>query len=484
MADKQVYSSGQNGALWILPNGPNTKPSYLPCYDLEDIAQSKGSITLIQCINERGEYETLGATRAAPEPTTTSLGTYLGPVADWMETVNCPFGLYVMLSCGQRGVFENWDRAMLLQVKAVTNHNISGVVRREEDVPAMHTFDIEAAPGITHYFRLTSAEQPIDTAITGNILSMRFSDDVACWDSCGGGAALCDYGIATTAGTASASGQVLLSPSLGNTAEWVPTAAAPFDVNEDVADAIFLKVGRDTNMIIAARGTTDASAPAEIARSLDNGATWTTVNVGSTNGEYFVKKGALFALNAYEIYAVSSGGRIYKSEDKGVTWEVREDATITTDPYHAIAMANSRVGYAVGSSGLVVKTLDGGKTWGQTGSAAGSDALYSVSTLSRNRVWVGSTQGVIYETINGGVTWKSRQLFGNTSPVNDMAWLDDYTAYAANGATVQFTINGGFSWEKIDDTTNLLGADASSINACSTRLVYSAAGNNIVQSAL
>ena len=484
MADSEVFKSRENGALWILPNGPNTKPEYLPCHDLEDITQSNGGITLIQCINERGEYETLGATIAPPEPTTTTLGTYIGRVADWIETVRCPFGLYVMLSCGKKGVFENWERAMLLQVKAVTNRTISGLVRKDEDVPAMHTFDIEAEPGITDYFRLTSAEQTINAGVAGNINSLRFSDDVACWDTCGESAEVCENGVAGTTGTTAASGQVLLSPGLGGTADWAASSADPFTASEDVADVIMVKTGRTTTRLIAARGTTDAGNPAEIAYSDDNGATWTAVDVGSTNGEFVVKKGGLFALTPYDIFLVTDGGRIYKSEDKGISWEVKEDAGITSSAYNAIAMLNASVGYAVGTSGLVVKTVDGGKTWGQTAATAGSNDLFSVAVLGRDRLWVGSTAGVILESKDGGATWTSRQLADATANVNDQAWLDDYSAWVANGETIQFTINGGFTWETIDDTTNLFTGDMVSVNVCNTRLVYGAAPTEIVQSAV
>lgn len=479
MADKEVFKSKDNGSLWILPYGPNTKPEYLPCFDLEDIAESNGSITLIQCINERGEYETIGATVGAPEPTTTTLGTYIGRVADWIETVTCPFALYVMLSCGKKGIFENWERAMLVSVRSVSGRTRSGLVRISEDMPAMHTFDVEADPGVRDFFRLTSTSQQIDAAAIGQITSMRFSDDAGCWDSCGETYGLCEKGIAVGTAEVGDPATVLLSPAWGGTADWTPTAADPFAVAEDIADGIIVKIGRSTDRIIVVRGTTDAGNPAEIAYSDDKGATWTLVNVGATNGEFAVKKGALFAVNSYEIYLVTNLGRIYKSEDKGVTWEVKEDANITATQYNAVHFTSPKVGYAVGDNGLVVKTVDGGNTWGQTGAAAGADELFSVWALARNRVWVGGINGEAYYSKDGGNTWTLRTLGDTGANVNDFGWLDDYTGYVANGMTVQFTINGGFSWEYIDDTANLFTADLVSVNPCSTRQVYAASPGTV-----
>lgn len=477
MANGEVYTSKNNGSLWILPNGPNTKPEFLPCHDLEDISESKGSITLIQCINERGEYETLGATIAPPEPTTTTLGTYIGKVADWIETVTCPFGLYVMLGCGKKGVFENWERAMLLDVKAVTNRTRSGLVRKEEDVAAMHTFDIEAAPGVKDFFRLTSAAQGTET-LAGDINSVRYLDEVSCWDSCGTPSGVCEMGVMAQ----DTLPQVLLSPSLSGTSEWTSTAADPFGAAEGAADVAIFKVGRNTTRLLAVRGTTDVAAALEVAYSDDLGATWTSVFVGSTLGEFAVKKGALAVLGAYNIYLASNLGRIYKSEDGGLTWEVKEDANITATAYNAISMLNPNVGYAVGLAGLVVKTTDGGKTWSQVG-AAGAGNLFSVYPVSSRRVWVGGALGQMYYSTDGGATWGVRQL-SEQQPVNDMVWDGDYFGVVANGETIKFTINGGYSWEAIEDTVNLLTTNAVSVSVCNTRQIVSADDAAVVVSSI
>lgn len=473
----EIYKSKDNGSLFILPYGPNTKPEFLPCYDLEDITESKGGITLIQCINERGEYETLGSTIAPPEPTTTTLGTYIGRVADWMEVVSCPFALYVLLGCGKKGIFENWERAMLLDVKAVTNRTRSGLVRREEDVAAMHTFDVEAAPGVLDFFRLTSAPQATET-LTGDIMSVRYLDEIGCWDSCSGVSIQDPLGVAGQ----SLIPQVLLSPALAGAAVWTATAADPFGALEAAADVHIFKVSRNTNRILAVRGTTDVAAALEVAYSDDNGATWTSVIVGSTLGEFAIKKGALAVLGSYNIFLASNLGRIYKSEDGGLTWETVEDAAITATAYNAIAMLNPNVGYAVGLAGLVVKTTDGGKTWGQVGTA-GTDPLYSVYPISRNRVWVGGTNGEMYESKDGGLTWTLRQL-SEVADVNDQAWIGNYFGVVANGSTVKFTINGGYSWEPIEDTTNQHTTDAVSVSVFNTRNIVTASDEVILTSSL
>jgi photosystem II stability/assembly factor-like uncharacterized protein len=279
-----------------------------------------------------------------------------------------------------------------------------------------------------------------------------------------------DVGVAVTSAATGVEADVLLSSDLSGIAGWTTTPAKPFAADEDISTVTLFKVGRGVQRILVGRGTTDPADPAEIAYSDDKGATWETVNVGSTVGEFIV---SIFALSNYDIYVGTDGGRIYKSEDGGITWGVREDAAITTTEYNGIFMMNSQVGYAVGKSGLVVKTLDGGRNWGQV-SVAGTGDLHSVWAVGRNRVWVGGDSGEMYFTANGGDTWTKRNVIG-TGAVTSQQWVNDYYGLITTGATVQFTINGGYSWEIMDTSgtaTNLVA-----VQAFNTRKVYYA-GNN------
>lgn len=450
MADTQIYKSKDNGSLWILPNGPNTKPEYLPCHDLEDISESRGGITLIQCVDENGEYKPLGATEDAPEPLTTTLGTYIGPVADFMETVQCPFALYVHLrNCGKADSFENYDRTFLLQVQKVTGVTLSGLVRKDEDVVAMHTFDVEALPSIVRLFRLTPLEEAVNE--DDNINDIVFLDDPSCWDNCGESNSNCDYGYAVTdanAGSPSDVGHVLYkSPTSGG---WQPTAADPFAPGEDIASVQVFKVGKNVNRILVARGTTDVGNPAEVAYSDDNGATWTNVNVGTVNGQFALGKKSLLALNRYNVYLVTTDGYIYYSGDGGESWTAQEAGTITTDDYFVIQAADENTLYASAQNGVVVKTNNGGTTWGAV-TSTGADDNVALEVLSRDRVWVGTDAGDLFYTNNGGTTWNQRSYGQTTGTVQDVEFVNDYVAFLIHNVggvgSVYFTINGGYSWE-------------------------------------
>src|SRR5690606_36431684 len=118
--------------------------------------------------------------------------------------------------------------------------------------------------------------------------------------------------------------------------------------------------------VVVARGTTDAGNPAEIAYSDDFGATWTAVNVGSTNAQFAQGPHSLFAYDPYNMWLVAGSGYIYYSDDGGLTWDTQDAGVATSNALHAIHFATDRIGYAVGASDTVLKTEDGGLSWTAT----------------------------------------------------------------------------------------------------------------------
>lgn len=481
MANSEIFRSKTSGALWILPNGPNTRPEYLPCYDLEDIQENRGSITLIQCIDATGQYQALGSTEDAPEPATLQLSTFIGKVADFLEQVVCPFPLLVHLrTCGRADSFENYDRTYIVPVQKITSVTLSGLVRKDEDTPSMHTFDVEALPNIIRVFRLTPLNESVNE--TADILDLTFLDDPSCWDSCGSSNTGCDYGFAASSalgGSPSDVASVLYKTPTSS--GWQPTSADPFAAGEDIASIVVFKVGKNTTRILVARGTTDAGNPAEVAYSDDNGATWTNVNVGSVNGQYAIGAKSLIAFNRYDIWLVTSGGYIYKSEDGGESWTAQESGVITTAAYNVIQFSpgNVNVGYAVAADGVVAKTLNGGITWGSV-TSPGANSIKSLSVLSNDRLWVGTTIGGLFYSTDGGTIWSTRSFGGGSgasTDIEDIVFVNDYVGFlsqdVSGAGNVYFTINGGFSWEVQSDLPTNTGINA--IYACDANNVYVAA---------
>ena len=55
MASNKTYTAKESGALYIQPDGPNTRSYYLACHEVDDFDEDLGSINeLIQCFNGEG----------------------------------------------------------------------------------------------------------------------------------------------------------------------------------------------------------------------------------------------------------------------------------------------------------------------------------------------------------------------------------------------------------------------------------------------
>jgi photosystem II stability/assembly factor-like uncharacterized protein len=234
---------------------------------------------------------------------------------------------------------------------------------------------------------------------------------------------------------------------------------------------VTFKTGQNVTRILVARGTTDAGDVAEVAYSDDEGGNWTQVDVGTTNGEFGQGKGCLFAFNQFDVWFATTEGNIFKSEDGGATWGVRENGIITTDPYNQIEFIDPQTGYAVGDNGVVARTINGGVTFGQVTDPSGAaDNILSLDVLSRDRLWAGDDMGVLYVSTDGATTWSTRSFGGSGSSIVDIKFANNYVGFLLEDDDIYKTINGGFSWEVQSDMISNQGLVA--MYVCGTNLVY------------
>lgn len=126
----------------------------------------------------------------------------------------------------------------------------------------------------------------------------------------------------------------------------------------------------------------------------------------------------IFFFNASTGIAVSYDGKVYKTTDNGVSWNVKYTNPIVNQPFYQILFVDANVGYVVGGSnscggtgcippgGLILKTIDGGNTWTPVLQQP-SVELISISSNSLGDLFAISngTKGRIYKSINAGVNW-------------------------------------------------------------------------------
>jgi photosystem II stability/assembly factor-like uncharacterized protein len=221
-----------------------------------------------------------------------------------------------------------------------------------------------------------------------------------------------------------------------------------------------VQLDRDTHRVIVARGSTDAAAPPEIAYSDDEGATWTTVDLGAVNAGFTPTGHGLFALDRYNIWCVTNDGYIFYSNDAGASWTAQESASIHAGAWNSIYFVNENDGFAVGAADVLARTTDGGATWTQVTATGGANAIMTVLPFSKYRAFVGDAGGDIYYTADGGTTWTQRAFSGDgVGSVNDLQAYDEHVLFMVHdNATpvgrILMSINGGYSWSELTTPDN------------------------------
>ncbi len=476
-----LLKAGQ-ASLWAQPDGPNTKPQFLGCHEVGDITEPLGDITVIRRPDraQTGKFKVVDSFQGAPGTPSTTITADVKATQDYLEKVTCKCSIFAhKVSCGRRDTFTNYDRSFVLANCTITSRGITGLAaaEQENDAPTRQTFDL----GIEEVLRvvaLTSGRQTIGA--TGDLRAINFGNAVQCAGACGVAKPECTYGVAvgnSPATSVTKPGEVWYTDDGGT--NWKECAADPFDADEDIAAGACFPMGRSTMRILVARGTSDAGNPAEVAYSDDNGATWTTANVGAVNGQYVLDGEALFVLDQYNIWLGTQDGYIYKSEDGGLTWAVQETGVLAAAGINAIQFVSEDDGWAVGDNNAILKTEDGGTTWTAVTGPAGkaSDECEALAAVTQYRVFVGYSDGELWYTENAGEDWSQRSIPVSASIINDIAFYGEYIGFlayntAAGSGGLLRTIDGGYTWEVVTGLPT--NAGLSHLHVCGTNTAFAA----------
>jgi photosystem II stability/assembly factor-like uncharacterized protein len=220
-----------------------------------------------------------------------------------------------------------------------------------------------------------------------------------------------------------------------------------------------------------------SGAGGTVLRTLDGGATWTTIPVAGAETMDFRD---IDAISERAAYALSIGpgeaSRIYKTVDGGTTWALQLankdpkiflDAMAFWDGSRGIAFSDSVDGQLV-----IFKTTDG-TTWERIRPTTLPPALpdegafaasgTNVAVHGRDRVWIGTGAGRILRSTDGGRTWAVSTAPLAASPsagIFSIAFRDathgivvggDYRKETEAVDNVAITSDGGVTWTLIKD---------------------------------
>ncbi|MFN5982662.1 MAG: T9SS type A sorting domain-containing protein [Fluviicola sp.] len=152
-----------------------------------------------------------------------------------------------------------------------------------------------------------------------------------------------------------------------------------------------------------------------LAKSTDQGATWTLITTGSTGFQemhwWDVNNGIIIGTNSV----------VLKTTDGGLTWQ---NNPIPVPAFlKDVDFESPNIGVVVGQNtstfaGIIYKTIDGGITWtALTGPF--SQTYNSVDLISATNYILGATEGFLIETTTGGASFSTINT-GSSNGVNDL----------------------------------------------------------------
>lgn len=272
----------------------------------------------------------------------------------------------------------------------------------------------------------------------------------------------CDAAAAATA-------NILYSNDKGATI--AATSADPFAADEHASYPLVAQRSDTQFRLFVSRITTDGSNPAEIAYADvtygDEGTTtWTTVNVGSNNGDVVT---SAFTPSGQIILVAVDDNKIFRSSDQGETF-----SQVWSGSAQINAFAKDDTSgylYAAGASNTLLRSTDDGASWSAITGPTGSNASTSIA-VANDAIWLGNGTSIFYTQAkkpSSANQWESQKDFGTNHQVKTIHCAGRSTNITAgsgilprvvvtdtsgNEGDLWYSLDGGETWEEETNVTN------------------------------
>ncbi len=180
-------------------------------------------------------------------------------------------------------------------------------------------------------------------------------------------------------------------------------------------------------------------------------ALWSEENFQSQNGEYLSAL-AFSPVDPDRAWATTSTGRMFVSDDHGVTWAPSADQGPSSQYFYGTALLASRynrdVVYAGGSgygSPAVYRSADGGQTWAPFSDGLPDTLVYGLAEATDGSgVLVAATETLAFRRDPADAAW--RDITGTAAPILTW-WAVEALAPSAAPSTFRFASYGRGAWD-------------------------------------
>ncbi|MEI7596529.1 MAG: YCF48-related protein [Bacteroidota bacterium] len=172
-------------------------------------------------------------------------------------------------------------------------------------------------------------------------------------------------------------------------------------------------------------------------------AQWVKLNSGVTEN-----LNSLFCINDSVVYVVGDNGKVLKSTDGGVIWNI--ETSNTNKNLNSVFFYDSLIGHAVGDSGVILNTINGGNSWSiQTSNTLNN--LTSIYFTSKDTGYAVGMYSTFIRTTDGGENWVAGpSLYPCCMYLNSICFTTKnqgrILGYDMSGTTILSTTDAGNNW--------------------------------------
>lgn len=359
-----------------------------------------------------------------------------------LKRTKCRVNIQIKIdSCGKPDDFNQWESKFLFTRAKLINLATTGLSPLTGDENAI----IDLTGSLTGRewipIKRIRFEEEADATILAEVVDGIYNDQISCGD-CGVESEGCSKRYWLTranAGSPGLSGQVAYTTDDGST--WatidIPTLGGLS------ADAI-AAVGNRAVVVSEATGSHHHIRFSQL--DAGNAASWSEVTGGYEAGG---SPRWIYSKSSGETFIAGAGGYIYKMTDPTSAVSVLTDGSVTTQDLNKIDGDGDTV-VAIGANNAVLVSSNSGATFAAvTGPQVGAN-LTALAVLSPRLWWIGTGDGNLYYTVDGGDNWVDAGVDSVISVINDIKFYNESIGYFAaqvgGGSRVYRTDTMGNTW--------------------------------------
>jgi len=433
--------------------GPEHEPVYHSCVRAQALAKGFGDITDIECPdpNRPGAYVKVGSFQSGEERATITLeGRFAVDVrSELMRLASKRCAVDVQLHFGTCQDLSNpndFSKVLYLEEARLMSYNTEDLgslqsadeaaVNESVEISAIKVYDITAAAW---------AEKAGDL-VTNEVYDVVICDEVSCGD-CGDPSGGCEriYSITKAAGGSPGTPPDVVYSVDGGITWYAHDIDSMLTAEEPSAVACVLGY-----LVVVSNAT--ASLHYALLSEFDKYGTdpdFTEVATGFVAGG---EPNDIVSLGTMA-FIVGDGGYVYRLDAPANGVTVLEAGTQTFSVLLAVAALSTKFAVAVGEDGVILVTENGEDFSLITTPPVGVGVdLTAVALKSKTEWWVGTSNGYLYFTEDGGTHWTEKTFPGSgAGAVRDIAIATDSIMYFAHDtatpvARVFASFNGGFDF--------------------------------------